>query len=92
MTPMARESPSRCVRDVDPTMSVNMIVRNAVETQGSLGSGSWILPRNSSTLRPSIWMIEYPTHPCASRWTDSTASWDGPCAKQKTAPVAGSNQ
>ena len=50
-----------------------MILRNAVETQGSLGSDRGSCPE---LLDPaSVDLDDQMTDPCASRWTDSTASW-----------------
>ena len=56
-TAIARASPSCWVRLVEPSMSVNRIVRKAVSTYGSPGGCSTIPPMNRSTIARSTSMI-----------------------------------
>jgi hypothetical protein len=50
---LAATSPSEANSDVEPTMSVNRIVRNADIAHGVPGSGSTIAPRKDVTARGS---------------------------------------
>ncbi len=89
---IAFASPSRCVTSVEPTMSVNRIVRNADSTYASPGGCAGIDPRKLFTRWPSTSMIFDAISPCASRCTASAASRLGASTRQKTEWSCGSNQ